>query len=121
MKRLITHTLEIKVEAEIPDTCPSCGCDFRNPNAANLLVIHSVDQYSNTRITDNNIGMLYSELPCGLGREYGYRCANCEYVLAPSHNRTYILAEMDDLAKQLKTLLYDENVLDEVIRKKVFG
>ena len=51
----------------------------------------------------------------------GFSCANCDGFMVDSHERMYVLSEMDDaLAEQLRGLLYDENVLDPGIREKVW-
>lgn len=118
------HILAVEVAIELPETCPHCHVLFGH--GEENLVIWTLDPTGCAAdVIDGKVcepSYVYDGDGANGDFVVAYSCRECEEFLYRKHQRTWVLEAMDhELASQLKTLLYDNNVLDENIRKKVFG
>lgn len=129
----VQHAVFVEAHEELPTSCPHCHAWFEDEDTNNLVELRMamvkgntslvagtgevrkvLDGYDDTSDEDDVEG--------GPGKVVGYQCRRCREPVIWTHTRTWILEAMDNsLAAQLRTLLYDSNVLVEWIRKKVFG
>lgn len=133
-KVFVRDVVAIDREVMLPDHCPRCEADF-GPGSMNVKLWSLKPVFDQLRLT--------TVIACGKEEHVFetrhtpqksvqdgdwdrlpaiFKCANCGLTLAKYHRRTWILEALDErLAAQLRTLLYDSNVKDPTILKKVWG
>jgi hypothetical protein len=124
----VQHAIFIEVPVELPTSCPHCHAWFEDEDENNLVELRLQMVQGRTCLvigTDQlkEVPNGYDEADAdGPGVLVGFGCASCKEPVIWTHTRTWILEDMElNLASQFKTLLYDNNVLDDFIKKKVFG
>lgn len=126
IKAPIRHLVVVETNVELPNVCPHCG-ELLNFGGRITKLYLGVDgavvEVNEGKLSDESYGVnVDREIGEGHSDVVAYACTKCRELLVGWHRRTWVLDGMDPaLASQLKTLLYDSNVLDEDIRKKVFG
>jgi hypothetical protein len=130
----VCDLIAVKHKVVLPDHCPKCKVTFE-PGSKNVKlwslkpIFHQVRLTKVTacgKSTDVFESISNPQQPVQEGDwdrlPAIFKCANCHHTLAKYHRRTWDFAEMDkELAGQLRTLLYDSNVLDQDILSKVWN
>lgn len=124
MKLDIRHFVTIEATVDLPDECPSCKAPFVG-DGSRLLTWQREELAYKSRISHDKerggVELEAMERAGDLIHPTGFSCDNCEGFILDSHESMYVLEEMDPLmAFKLRGLLFDENVLDPEIKKKVF-
>lgn len=122
----VWHSIFVEVHEDLPTSCPHCHAWFEDEDERNLVVHRVCRTEGKTSLIsgtdnweDNHFEQDDTEDP---GLVIGFSCRRCKTPVIWPHARSWILEAMSSkLASQLRTLLYDSNVLVERIRKKVFG
>jgi len=130
----VRDVLAIERAVTLPDCCPKCRTPFnvgtKNVKLWSLKPVFHQVRLTKVKAEGKTLDVFETTGTAQLPVQEGdwdrlpaiFKCANCHHTLAKYHRRTYILEALDDkLAAQLRTLLYDANVLDPVIKKKVWG
>lgn len=126
MKVDICDFVTIERTIDLPDSCPECNANFVGKGSKLIAWSRDERAFSAFIVRDDNQlgnGVEFDKyLRSGdLSHSTGYACQECDHVLFDSHERLYELEEMGKtMAFKLRGLLYDANVLDEDIKKKVF-
>lgn len=130
----VRDLVAIERKVVLPDHCPRCKASFE-PGSKNVKLwalrpmFHQVrltkvitngvkeDVFETTGTTQVSKQELeWERLPAI------FKCDSCGHTLAKYHHRTWILEALDrEMAGKLRTLLYDSNVLDQEIKKKVWN
>lgn len=133
-KVFVRDVIAVEREVTLPNACPRCKADF-SPGSFNVKLWSLKPVFDQLRLTkvmangkETDVFEIkptpqrsshdgdWDRLPCI------FKCASCGCTLAKYIRRTWILEALDKkLAAQLRTLLYDNNVLDPVIKEKVWG
>jgi len=130
----VRDLIAVERKVVLPDHCPRCKAEF-GPGSKNVKLWSLKPIFHQVRLTkviacgketDVFETMAAPQQPVQDGDwdrlPAIFKCANCHLTLAKYHRRTWILEALDEqLAAQLRTLLYDSNVLDPDIKKKVWG
>jgi|SRR6478609_3071027 len=130
----VCDLIAVRRTVMLPDHCPKCKIEF-GPGSKNVKLWSLRPIFHQVRLTKvmacgkeedvfETTGS--AQLPVGDGDwdrlPAIFKCANCHTTLARYHRSTWVLEAMDnELAAQLRTLLYDSNVLDPEVKKKVWG
>jgi hypothetical protein len=124
----IQHAVFVEVSEELPVSCPHCHAWFEDEDANNLLEVRMQVVNGATRLVLgtgelNEVLDGYDDnLDDGVGKLIGFICNRCKEPVIWTHTRTWTLEVMhSELAAQLKTLLYDINVKNPIIKRKVFS
>lgn len=126
IKTYVRHLIAVQVPIELPDICPHCG-ELLNYGGEITKLCLGIDGIAfavdSGELSEEGHGVNIDEPGAVNDKDVvAFACTKCRELLAGTHRRTWILEAMShELASQFKTLLYDDNVLDEFIKKKVFG
>jgi len=123
IKTHVRHIIAVEVAIELPETCPHCHTLFGH--GTENLVEWTLDSVGSAAdVIDGKICQPSHVEDDESDENFviAYSCKECKTTIYGRHQRTWILDAMPlALAAKLGTLLYDSNVVDESIRKKVFG
>lgn len=132
-KVFVRDIVAITRHVELPDRCPKCKVEF-GKGSLNVKLWSLKPQFEQIRLTSviacGKETDVFETKPVGQPQNHGdwdrlpaiFKCANCHHTLASYHRRTYDLQDMTPaLATHLQGLLYDANVKDPDIKKKVWG
>jgi len=130
----VRDVIAVERAVTLPDCCPKCRTPFdlgtKNVKLWSLKPVFHQVRLTKVKVEGKDEDVFETTGTAQLPVQEGdwdrlpaiFKCANCHHTLAKYHRRTYRLAQMDNaLAGQLRTLLYDSNVLDEEICRKVWN
>lgn len=130
----VRDIIAIERAVTLPNCCPKCRTPFdlgtNNIKLWSLRPVFHQVRLTKVKVEGKDMDVFETTGTAPLPVQAGdwdrlpaiFKCGNCHHTLAKYHRRTWILEALDEkLAAQLRTLLYDSDVSDPEIKKKVWG